>query len=851
LSFRVRSNLLTLINFFFPLDILCGLIGLALPLRKKAAEEPGSDIVPLKLVIMSATLRVNDFVDNKKLFPTIDPFVVKIPGRTFPVTIHHSKVTELDDYEDAAFQKVCKIHRKLPQGGILVFLTGKHESIKMVNRLRRALSPKKKRASLKSTFSDTDDVVAAPIDLTYANENAPRDLDDDEVDGDLFNSDDENDDDFDDAENDIFVEYAGDLKNEDGAPDNIPKDVLVLPLYSMLSAEEQAKIFAGTPDGCRLIVCATNLAETSITIPNMSYVVDTGRQKCKSYDAKTGVASFDISWISKAAANQRAGRAGRTGPGHCYRLYSSSMFSRQMDDFALPEVLTRPLEDVVLAMKSMKISRVAKFPFPTPPAESQVGSAVKLLANIGCLELDENDPDDDGAITPLGAAIATFPLGVRCGKMLLVAAHAGVLDYAIAIVAALSENNPFVRGSDQKIHEDEGEDEAVELGSNAGSDVDDAAAEKEATKQKLARNKWAHRGGDVYAVMLAIGAYTFAGKGAGGMSEKVACKQFCQENGLNNVTMERIQKIRVHLSRLVKTRIASAKGVVAATGKIPHFLKPPNKVEEKLLLQVIVSGLLDNVAMMAPLGSIPGSHPFSLRSAFLSCSSPIKEPLFMDRNSVLFSKDSRLLPQWVCYDHLVRKTYKDGTPLAIMKNVTPVDATSLGMLAKGSRLLSLGGPVPSPRPIYDAQRDEVLCSVETRFGTFSWEIPSIKMPMYEALRIPEARNSLHFDLDDSYRYFGRFLLEGKVFSDLENLGTLLNDNPSIITSKTPLGKVGLLVSALSDAEVDSATKLREHWATVDKQFLFKALKGWVKPNCASRFKTLWIATVKNECAKLK
>ena len=123
--------------------------------------------------------------------------------------------------------------------------------------------------------------------------------------------------------------------------------------------------------------------------------------------------------------------------------------------------------------------------------------------------------------------------------------------------------------------------------------------------------------------------------------------------------------------------------------------------------------------------------------------------------------------------------------------------------------------------------------------------------MYEALRIPEARNSLHFDLDDSYRYFGRFLLEGKVFSDLENLGTLLNDNPSIITSKTPLGKVGLLVSALSDAEVDSATKLREHWATVDKQFLFKALKGWVKPNCASRFKTLWIATVKNECAKLK
>ena len=848
-------------------DILCGLIGLALPLRRKAAEEPGSDIVPLKLIIMSATLRVDDFVNNKKLFPSTNPFVVTVPGRTFPVTIHHSKVTELDDYgtydgtgrfaierhasvltqfmisiyyttEDAAFQKICKIHRNLPQGGILVFLTGKHEIVRMVNRLRKALSPQKKK-NVKALFSDTNDVATKPTNITYANESAPRDLDDDEVDGDLFNSDDENDD-FDDADINDTVEVPAEVKSSDGASDNIPKDVLVLPLYSMLSTEEQAKVFAGIPEGCRLIVVSTNIAETSITIPSMSYVVDTGRQKCKSYDAKTGVASFDVSWISKAAANQRAGRAGRTGPGHCYRLYSSSMFSRQMDDFALPEVLTRPLEDVVLAMKSMKISSVAKFPFPTPPAQSQVDAAVKLLANVGCVELNEKD-DGDGKITPLGAAVSTFPLGVRCGKMLLVAAHAGVLDYAIAIVAALSENNPFLRGGDQAVNDDGPAQEN-------GFDNDQDDTPENEPKQKKVKNKWVHRGGDVYAVMLAIGAYTYAGKGAGGVSEKVACKKFCEENGLNSVTMERIQKIRVHLSRLVKTRMAGAQGSAAETGRIPRSMKPPNKVQERLLLQVIASGLLDNVAMMAPIGSIPGSHPFSLRSAFLSCSSSIKEPLFMDRNSVLFSRDSRLLPQWVCYDYLVRKTLKDGTRIATMKNVTPVDASWLGILAKGSKLLSVGAPIPSPRPTYDPDRDEVLCSVETKFGTYNWEIPPLKMPMYVALRTPEARNSVHFQLDDSYRYFGRFLLEGKVMAGLEKLGPLLNDSPSIITGKTPYGKVGPLVSALSNAGVDNAAKLRQHWSTVDNKFLFKSLKSWTKPDCSSQAKKLWIATVKKECA---
>ena len=191
-------------------------------------------------------------------------------------------------------------------------------------------------------------------------------------------------------------------------------------------------------------------------------MVDSGRQKCRNYHAGTGVASYDIMWISKAAADQRAGRAGRTGPGHCYRLYSSSVYSRYLDEFALPEVLTRPLEDVVLAMKSMNVSNVTSFPFPTPPEQNQINAAVRLLANLGCVDVSRvEEKGGDGTITSLGLAVSKLPLGVRYGKMLLVAAQANVLDYAIALVAVMSESTPFVHHHTEEVgnqKDDSGED---------------------------------------------------------------------------------------------------------------------------------------------------------------------------------------------------------------------------------------------------------------------------------------------------------------------------------------------------------------------------------------------------------
>lgn len=441
--------------------------------------------------------------------------------------------------EKAAMEKVCKIHRKLPPGGILVFLTGKQEIVRCVNRLRQRLEPgnekKGRPPQVKQPSFGGDDVnqSSAPNDDYF------RDMDDDEVDGDLFQKQhQEGEDDFDKIDEDAEIKVAADVDNDD---DKRPKNVRILPLYSMLSADEQAKVFASVEEDTRLIVVATNIAETSITIPGIAYVVDSGRQKCRNYHAGTGVASYDVMWISKAAADQRAGRAGRTGPGHCYRLYSSSVYSRYLDDFALPEVLTRPLEDVVLAMKAMNVSNVVSFPFPTPPEQGQVTAAVRLLANLGCVDVSRvEEQGGDGKITPLGSAVAQLPLGVRYGKMLLVAAQANVLDYAIVLVAVLSESNLFVQITEEiKKTDDESPESSKEL---EGLDEVDRnqvrKQEKDRKRNEKLKSKWQHDGGDVLSAVKAVGAYAYAGRGAGGASEQLACRKFCEENGLHFVVMQ-------------------------------------------------------------------------------------------------------------------------------------------------------------------------------------------------------------------------------------------------------------------------------------------------------------------------
>ena len=226
------------------------------------------------------------------------------------------------------------------------------------------------------------------------------------------------------------------------------------------------KVFDEPPPNCRLVVIATNVAETSITIPNIKYVVDAGRAKevrpirvpfsttsqltsCnlaqRKFDVGSGIQTFEVSWISKAAASQRAGRAGRTGPGHCYRLYSSAVFENYFDSHTKPEILRMPIEGVVLQMKAMNIDAVANFPFPTPPDREALRRAEKTLVNLGALEASTSSSKLGGRITELGRSMSLFPLSPRFSKMLVAGQQHGCLPYVIAIVCALSVGDPFIR----------------------------------------------------------------------------------------------------------------------------------------------------------------------------------------------------------------------------------------------------------------------------------------------------------------------------------------------------------------------------------------------------------------------
>lgn len=284
---------------------------------------------------MSATIRVTDFTANSRLFPKSPP-VINVDARQFPVTIHFNRRTALVDYVNEAFKKIIKIHQRLPPGGILVFLTGQDEIRSLCKKLRERF-PSKSKLALNMDDEDRPRVKcsAKDMDLEAEDVQVEQSLDD------LVE------DQLDDESDELSDSYDSDLERviiDDTSPQATESPLHILPLYSLLPIDAQLRVFQPPPEGTRLCVAATNIAETSLTISGIKYVVDCGKVKERFYDKGTGVESFRIGWISKASAAQRAGRAGRTEPGHCYRLYSSTVFERDFAQFSEPEILKYPIE---------------------------------------------------------------------------------------------------------------------------------------------------------------------------------------------------------------------------------------------------------------------------------------------------------------------------------------------------------------------------------------------------------------------------------------------------------------------------------------------------------------------------
>ncbi|KAG8515275.1 putative ATP-dependent RNA helicase DHX34, partial [Galemys pyrenaicus] len=214
---------------------------------------------------------------------------------------------------------------------------------------------------------------------------------------------------------------------------------VVLPLHSALSVADQDKVFDVAPPGVRKCILSTNIAETSVTIDGIRFVVDSGKVKEMSYDPQAKLQRLQEFWISQASAEQRKGRAGRTGPGVCFRLYAESDYDA-FAPYPVPEIRRVALDALVLQMKSMSVGDPRTFPFIEPPPPASLETAILYLRDQGALDSAE-------ALTPIGSLLAQLPVDVVIGKMLILGSMFHLAEPVLTIAAALSVQSPFTRSA--------------------------------------------------------------------------------------------------------------------------------------------------------------------------------------------------------------------------------------------------------------------------------------------------------------------------------------------------------------------------------------------------------------------
>lgn len=643
-------------------DILVGMLSRVVKLRAELSQEDPT-IKPLKLVIMSATLRIEDMTQNPTLFKTPPP-VLEVEGRQYPVTVHFSRRTQ-HDYVDEAFKKISRGHRKLPPGGILVFMTGQNEITELGKKLKKAFTGMDSVTVPKVRLpANVASMEAEDIDFGVEDDRDVHDYDDGLVSGDEEDEDDE-------------AEFE--IPEEEGETGTGPKRMHVLPLYSLLPTKEQMLVFEPPPDGSRLVILATNVAETSLTIPGIRYVFDCGRSKERKYDHLTGVQSFEVGWISKASASQRSGRAGRTGPGHCYRLYSSAVYERDFQEFAEPELLRMPIEGVVLQLKAMNLQNVVNFPFPTPPDKQSLRKAERLLNYLSAI-------NSSGQVTQIGRTMSIFPLSPRFSRILLVGHQFDCIHYTIALVAGLSAAEIFLQETHAIPQLAAKEDGEENIRTNA-----DVIAE---TRQANARRAYnaVHKNfcflddkADAIKLLQVVGEFAHE-----------PTEAWCDSHFVRYKTLKEILQLRQQITELLRTNIASFAGL-SFQAKLPA----PSAKQIAALKQMVAAGFIDQVAIRndkAPtpldMGRKPGR---AIDVAYLpltplavpATAEPRERAVYLHPSSPMAHLSAGECPDYVIYSHL----QKASGGRTRMHTLTEVSGRQLASLAKGTPLISYGKPI--------------------------------------------------------------------------------------------------------------------------------------------------------------
>eukprot|EP01028_Stygiella_incarcerata_P000182 TRINITY_DN1027_c0_g2_i1.p1 TRINITY_DN1027_c0_g2~~TRINITY_DN1027_c0_g2_i1.p1 ORF type:complete len:1491 (-),score=547.01 TRINITY_DN1027_c0_g2_i1:4827-9299(-) len=771
-------------------DLLIGLLSRCVRVRW---DRPSWD--RLRVVVMSATLRVEDFTENPGLFPPNErippPVVLHVESRQYPVTVQFARKTEEYDYVKVAYRQVRKIHEEFADGAILVFLPGRADIEAMCSQLRKA------------DENRGDDFIDMWMD-------DDEDEDEDE-DGDKDEDEDGDEDGGEVKEKKERRRFVLFKKQEEGVLEGqtnlmedsadadgdveIPSELTeprtrtrmhVLPLYSMLDPSQQMRVFEPPPEGTRLIVVATNVAETSLTIRDVRYVVDCGRVKERRFDLQSDVTSFHVEWISQASADQRAGRAGRTGPGMCFRMYTASVYGNVFQPFARPEIQRSPLEGVVLNMKSMHIHDVSRFPFPTPPPKEALRSAMRVLKSIGCI-----DPVDE-KITELGRAVAKIPVIPRLGKFLLVAERHSVLPHAIAIASALSvrELIDYGRPRDQK---------------------------------KKMEELLVHKDSDLFTLLRVMGAYLFS-------SDK---PKFCEDFCVRRKAMLEADQLRLQLGRLFKKLHSYHQHHPPSLVEAPI---PPTSREETLLLQIILACWPDHVARkVSPLEAknIAEMGGSVSKQAWPYCTFRENRPVCIHptESFLLGSRDHG--PDWVVFHDLMESS---GGKL-YMRGVSAIRPAWLVTIARP--FCGPLHPLENPPPRYDAVLDEMMCHVEPTFGDFGDIIGERHAEWSQEWILPKTEIVFPNGALKT-RHFARLLLDGSIVSQFKQWRGWLSISPSTLCSRQTVPNIRALafVSALAERNIDNRQKLFDAWRK-EPSFLLREMVECVHSTYAVQIRDAW------------
>ncbi|KAL7065908.1 putative DEAH box RNA helicase DHR1 [Cryptosporidium serpentis] len=873
-------------------DILIGLLSRVVKLRRDLFSNSSNSLPPLKLIIMSATLRITDFTENKKLFSIIPP-IISIETPNFPVTIHYYKKTP-GDYMKAVYKKIIQIHEKLPPGSILVFVTGKREVKQlttMINKERHKILKDKidcdNRTLFDEEYNESDD------------ENSDDENSDDENDDEIKNENnnekkifknteikensnenyyisiqnkdldlllDKNTTKYNEYTNDIHLDEKKNLEDQEDEVTNIiimdnKEDKIVyessweafnkedtrkrrirlhqtvdssvwkggggnldsvteyknsgkhnleeiqsyksilraIPLYASMSYDEQMKAFQlPESSNIRHVIISTNVAETSITIPNVRYVIDTGKEKRRGYIKNSESSYFAVRWISKASANQRAGRAGRIGPGHCYRLYSSPIYENLFEKFSPVNILSIPLDSVLLYMHSLGIPNIYDFPFPSPPKEEHIEKSYNLLNILGAIKQDNKSKVVK--LTSQGVSLSYFPLPPRFGKiLLLVTAHIRVnlfncnyiddiqiqnliylLQYICIVVSYLSIGD--IQTNEQLFNKNviiesqniDKKESFLDIPLNYTNDIE--------------RLLW-------YSIGYLQIYQKFKNKGK--IIQMIKLQEYCQYYQLNNRAMSEVRlmsrqifsiSINRYLSNILKV---DNENFLFSIKKSDWLLPFPNPEHRRIIRMCYISGFIDHIAARDDTNNL-FKDGYKITSTTLSDSiisiihpiSTIKKmkPKYLVYNQVLISTD--FTKQYLCDCIMI-------SPDDILKSIT-LNHT----LIDCSNLLTL------PNPFYNQEKDQIIGFV----------IPKYRLNGI-IINLPTSEISLNSSGILASEIFLKALIDGLVFTKLEKYKSFIN------YSSTNFSKLfNKLVNFLFKYNIDSKESLINRWK-YDRTFI--------------------------------